>query len=449
MPGAMHLEEYVAPHCNAALTFYRAGFDLPVYVMFSSGTTGSPKCMVQGCGVTLNHMKEAALHMDINAKQRIFWFTTTGWMMWQWLLGAALGRGAAAVLYDGDPFYPKKAQLWQIAKEAELDVFGTSAPWLSACTSSAGQANPKTLGLNFDKLRIVASTGSPAGENVFSWVSENVIGKDGKAPQFVSTSGGTDLNGSFFGGNPWLPVYDGQLQGVILGMDVTVLDDSGTKDLSNSGALGELSCRRGFPSAPLYFMGDSPAAEKYRAAYFDTDFANGVVWRHGDFCSMDPKTGGFVIHGRSDATLNPGGVRIGTAEVYRALHELSLTISPAPFVDYLVVGQPVTGADGTPDVRVILFLKLEGGDIGRVSQDLVTLVKSHVRIACSPRHVPSVVCAVADIPYTTNGKKVEIAVLRALTRQPVTNRGALSNPDSLDFFSTSLCLQLLDELAHD
>jgi len=276
------------------------------------------------------------------------------------------------------------------------------------------------------------------------------VGQGGRAPKFASTSGGTDLNGSFVGAVPWLPVEEGELQGPVLGMDVTVMDEEGARVIASSGAQGELVCRTAFPSAPLYFLGDDAgSASLYRAAYFDSSFAGGRVWRHGDFCSMSPSTGGFVIHGRSDATLNPGGVRIGTAELYRALDDLAARMEPPPYLDTLVVGRAMTRADGTPDVLVVLFLKLPSGEVGAIKEELVRSVRQHVREACSPRHVPAVVCAVADIPYTTNGKKVEIAVMRALAGKPVTNRSALANPESLDFFSSPQCQELLDELYLD
>ena len=407
--------------------------------------------------------------------------------MWQWLVGAALSRGASALLYDGDvacvktlvgssllhsrhaqsailcnsvsfgfisdhyvfagdPMYPHQAHLWELAHEAKLDVFGTSARWLSAVSMAGASASPKAWGLSFENLRILASTGSPSAGNLFQWVSENVVGKAGP-PQFVSTSGGTDLNGSFVGGIPWLPVHDGELQGLQLGMDVAVLDEAGESQLF--GQEGELSCRRGFPSAPLAFLGDCSDAIAYRSAYFDPAFGGGVVWKHGDFSSVNPKTGGITIHGRSDATLNPGGVRIGTAELYRALDELASSELPSTFLDSVVVGQPVTRADGTRDVRVVLFLRCQDGKVGQLDERLVARVRDSIRKSCSPRHVPAVICGVADIPVTTNGKKVEVAVLRALTGRPIENRGALANPDSLDFFASDECARLLEQLAID
>jgi len=316
----------------------RGGFDRPTYVMFSSGTTGAPKCIVQGPGVALNHAKEGALHWDLRPGDKSLWYTTTGWMMWNWLLGASLTTGGAAVLVDGDATYcPKTGSkgatgaLWDVAETAGVALLGGSARYFGACAAEDLKLPPLA------PLRSVGSTGSPCPPSAYAWLRDARPGVG-----LYSTSGGTDLNGSFNGGNPWLPVYSGELQSAGLGLDVAVLDEYGDVPVE-TGAQGELACRTAFPCAPLRFLGDDDAGSKYRSSYFDEDFADGEVWKHGDWAEPTA-AGGLTIHGRSDATLNPGGVRIGTAEIYNSIEPL-LKESPA-YADSLVSAQPFVFTQG-------------------------------------------------------------------------------------------------------
>ena len=442
---AVAARDYGAP--GAPCLYDRGGFDRPAYVMFSSGTTGKPKCIVQGPGVALNHAKEGALHWDLRESDRSLWYTTTGWMMWNWLLGAALTTGGAAVLYDGDAtFCPARGKgttsyLWDVAESSHSVLLGGSARYLGAC--AAEDVTLPTL----EKLKRVGSTGSPCPPSAYAWLAREKPGVG-----LHSTSGGTDLNGSFHGGNPWLPVFEAELQSAGLGLDVAVLDEAGDGEVA-AGEQGELACRSAFPCAPLAFLGDDGEGSKYRAAYFDDAFGGGRAWRHGDW--VEPTAhGGLIIHGRSDATLNPGGVRIGTAEIYNAIEPL-LDASP-DFSDALVSAQPFVARDGDTeidDVRVVLFVQVAdaaardaltaaaaAGDadalveLCRCDDAFAKALKTTIRERGSPRHVPAIVCRVPDVPRTNNGKKVEMACMNLLRGRPVANRGSIANAGVVDFY---------------
>jgi len=405
LPNAEHLEDFMAPEAGE-IEFEQLPFDHPVYVMYSSGTTGLPKCMVQGPGVLINHLKEMILHTDLSRKDTIFYFTTCGWMMWNWL-SSALGVGATLLLYDGSPFAPRASVLWELAEKEKVSVFGTSAKYLSAL-EKAGVKPGKQF--NLEPLKAVLSTGSPLSMDSFEFVYRDVK----KELCLSSISGGTDLNGCFALGNPIGPVYSEELQCRGLGMKVESFDEVGHSLLDQKG---ELVCTRPFPSMPLYFWND-PDGERYHNAYF-TVYPN--IWHHGDYIEIKSDTGGVIIYGRSDATLNPGGVRIGTAEIYRQVETID------EILDSLVVGQ-----NWDNDVRVILFVKLRDGV--SFTEDFVKRIKKTVRENTTPRHVPAKVIAVDDIPYTISGKKVELAVKKIIHGEPVTNRDALANPESLDLY---------------
>ncbi|TMW65806.1 hypothetical protein Poli38472_003571 [Pythium oligandrum] len=393
-----------------SINFAQLPFDHPVYIMYSSGTTGLPKCLVQGPGVLLNHLKEHMLHLNVSRDDRVFYYTTTGWMMWNWLV-SALGVGATVVLFDGNPLYPSAGALWEFAQNVGVTVFGTSARYLAAVMDSGCRPGKE---YNLSKLRAIASTGSPASTNIFKFVYEDIKND----AQFASISGGTDLNGCFALGCSNLPVRDGELQIRGLGLDVHIYDDNG-KDIHQTQ--GELVCLKPFPSMPLHFWNDTDGS-KYFGAYFDV-FPN--IWRHGDFAEVT-KHNGIIIHGRSDATLNPGGVRIGTADIYKITEKMS------ELADSIVVGQSITLKDGTPDVRILLFVVMEAGvDCTPALQKQICRA---IREQASPRHVPAMVVACPDIPYTVSGKKVELTVKKIIDGKPVGNSSALRNPESLDWF---------------
>ena len=382
--------------------------DHPLFIMYSSGTTGVPKSIVHGHGGTLlTHYKEHRLHCDIREGDVVFWFTTCGWMMWNWLV-SSLASGAAIVLYDGSPLHPGPENLWRLAERHRITHFGTSPKFLSACEKAALRpAQTADLGA----MRTLLSTGSPLNAEQFDWVYSAVA----TDVHLASISGGTDLIGCFAGGAPTLPVRRGELQCRALGMAVEAWDHNGAPVV---GERGELVCTKPFPSMPVGFWNDD-SGERYHAAYFEQ---NPGVWTHGDFIEIRP-SGGVVIHGRSDTTLNPGGVRIGTAEIYRAIETMP------EILDSIVVGRPVDG-----DVEVVLCLKLRDGV--QLDQELVARVKSTIRSATTPRHVPAHIFAVNDVPYTISGKKVEKAVRDTITGTAVHNRDALANPESLDEYRT-------------
>ena len=392
---------------GAKLSFPRLPFAHPLFVMYSSGTTGKPKCIVHGAGGTLlQHLKEHLLQVDLRRNDRLFFFTTCGWMMWNWLV-SGLAVGATLVLYDGSPFHPDQGVLWRMAESEHVSIFGTSPKYLSALEKSGWQPREH---VQLPALRTVLSTGSPLAPEQFDFVYRSI--KDDI--QLASISGGTDIISSFCIGNPLSPVYRGELQGPGLGMAVDVIDDAGRS--LPPGEKGELVCRRSFPSMPLGFWSDADGS-RYRKAYFER-FPG--LWHHGDY-ALRTASGGFVILGRSDAVLNPGGVRIGTAEIYRQVETLPEVL------ESLCIGQDWQG-----DVRVVLFVRLrEGMALDEVLQQRI---RQTIRANTTPRHVPARIVAVAEIPRTISGKIVELAVRNVVHGLPVSNTDALANPQALEHF---------------
>jgi acetoacetyl-CoA synthetase len=387
--------------------FAQLPFDHPLAVLYSSGTTGPPKSIVHGAGgVLLKHLCEHQLCSDVRPGDRVFWFTTCGWMMWNWLVSALASR-AAVVLFDGNPGYPDLSTLWRLADEAGVTHFGSSPKFLAA-NANAGIV-PSELAA-FERLRWVGSTGSPLHPEQFDWVYANVK----QNVVLSSVTGGTDLVGVFAGGIPILPTRRGEITARWLGCAVDSFDEEGRPLV---GRQGELVCTAPYPSMPVSFWND-PDGSRYRAAYFEQYPG---VWAHGDFIEIRPE-GGVIVYGRSDTTLNPGGVRIGTADIYRA-------IEPMPEVeDSIVVGRDVAG-----DQEVVLFVKTAPGVV--LDTDLIARIKARIRAEATPRHVPDHVFAVSEIPYTISGKKVEKAVRKVLAGEPVTARDALANPGSLDEYT--------------
>ena len=390
-----------------AAAFEQVDFDHPLYILYSSGTTGKPKCIVHGVGGTLlQHAKEHRLHIGLSRADRLFFFTTCGWMMWNWLV-SALATGCALVLYEGSPFHPRPRSLWDMAEREGVTVFGTSPAYLRGLART-GLAPRKTHRLK--PLRMLLSTGAPLSDEGFRHVHQ-AIKED---IQIVSMTGGTDLISCFILGNPNLPVYAGELQCKGLGMAVEIWREDGRP--AAVGEKGELICTKPFPSCPIAFWQD-PDGAKLRDAYF-SKFPG--VWAQGDFAEST-KHGGTIVHGRSDAVLNPGGVRIGTAEIYRQVERIEEVI------DAVCVGQEAAG-----DVRVILFVALRPG--AALDAALAERIKRSIRTGASPRHVPRKIIAVTDIPRTLNGKIAELAVREAIHGRPVTNSAALANPDALQQF---------------
>lgn len=404
---AVSLEAFLEGHEPGRLMFRRVAFDHPLYVMFSSGTTGVPKCIVHCAGgLLLQQLKEHMLHCDVREGDRVFYFTTCGWMMWNWLV-AGLGAGATLLLYDGSPFHPTPAVLFDYADAEKMTFFGTSAKWIDG-VKKQGLVPRETHSLK--TVRAMASTGSPLADSSFDWVYEAVKSD----MQLASISGGTDICSCFVLGNPMDPVWRGEIQGAGLGLAVATLDDDGQPMARGKG---ELACVKAFPAMPIGFWND-PDGAKYHAAYFDR-FPN--VWVHGDFAEWT-EHGGMIIHGRSDATLNPGGVRIGTAEIYAQVEKME------EIVEALCIGQDHDG-----DVRVVLFVRMKDG--ASLDEELVRKVKARIREGASPRHVPAKVIAVADIPRTKSGKIVELAVREVVHGRPVKNKEALANPEALELYA--------------
>jgi acetoacetyl-CoA synthetase len=381
-------------------------FNHPLYIMYSSGTTGVPKCIVHGAGGSLvQHIKEHMLHCDLGPEDRLFFFTTCGWMMWNWLVSGLIA-GATIYLYDGSPFREDGRILWRMAEEEKLTAFGSGAKFLSATEKAAVRPGEE---FDLGSLRTIFSTGSVLAPESFDFIYE-AISAD---VQVASISGGTDILSCFAGGNPMLPVRRGELQCLALGMDVQIFDDEGHKLI---GENGELVCTNAFPSMPVGFWND-PDDEKYHAAYFEK-FPG--VWAHGDYAEIT-EDGGMIIYGRSDAVLNPGGVRIGTAEIYRQVEKLD------DIIESIAIGQ-----DWDDDVRVILFVVMRDGvelDDG-VKQQIRTVIRENT----TPRHVPAKIIAVPEIPRTISGKIVELAVRDVVHGRPVKNTDALANPEALRHF---------------
>ena len=408
--GAVHWQDIALPAPGAEVSIRRVAFDHPLFIMYSSGTTGVPKCIVH-ChgGALLQHLKEHQLHSDVRPGDRLFYFTTCGWMMWNWLV-SGLACGATLLLYDGSPFADSGKVLFDLAQAEKMTHFGTSAKFIDAA-AKMGLTPGKTHDLS--ALRAVFSTGSPLSPEGFDWVYREIK----QDILLASISGGTDIISCFVLGNPVLPVYRGEIQCRGLGMAVDVFDDDGKPVRSEKG---ELVCTKPFPVMPVGFWND-PDGAKYRAAYFER-FPN--VWCHGDFSELTAHDG-MIIYGRSDATLNPGGVRIGTAEIYRQVEKLP------EILESLVIGQ-----DWPPgrndDVRVVLFVKLQEGHT--LDAGLIDRVKKQIRDNTTPRHVPARVVQVQDIPRTKSGKIVELAVRNVVHDRPVKNVEALANPEALAFF---------------
>ena len=403
---AVTLDAFVVDAPERALQFEQTEFNHPLYIMYSSGTTGVPKCIVHGVGGTLlQHLKEHRLHTDIRREDTLFYFTTCGWMMWNWLV-SGLACGATLVLFDGSPFYPAAQTLWDMADEENISVFGTSAKYLAALEKA--DCKPRESH-KLEKLRAVLSTGSPLAHEGFRYVYRDI-----KADVCLSSiSGGTDIISCFALGNPALPVYAGELQCRGLGMAVEVWSDDGKPVLEEKG---ELVCSKSFPCMPIGFWND-PDGSKYHGAYFENWPG---VWAHGDYAEITGH-GGVIIYGRSDAVLNPGGVRIGTAEIYRQVEKVEEVL------DSICIGQ-----EWRDDVRVVLFVVLREGVA--LDDDLIQKIRTTIRANTTPRHVPAKVIQVADIPRTISGKIVELAVRNVVHGKPVKNQEALANPEALKLF---------------
>ncbi len=413
IPNAVHYESFKSSEPDLDIEFEQLPFDHPLYIMYSSGTTGLPKCMVQSAGgILIHHLKELMLHTNLSREDTIFYFSTCGWMMWNWLT-SSLAVGASLVLFDGNPFHPHPGALWEMAQDEKITVFGTSAGYIAALINA--DVKPRET-YDLTPLRAVLSTGSPLSIEGFEYIYNEV-----KADlQLASISGGTDLNGCFALGNPLGPVYAGELQCRGLAMDVRAFDAE-AKEIVNQE--GELVCCKPFPSMPIYFWED-PDGTKYHKAYFDV-YPN--IWRHGDYVTVTDR-GGVVMLGRSDATLNPGGVRIGTAEIYRQVEQMD------DIDDSVVIGQ-----NWNNDVRVVLFVKLAEGV--ELTDELKNKIKQTIRTNASPRHVPAKIVSVPAVPYTLNMKKVELAVKKVVEGRPVLNKDALSNPEALDYYADIAELQ--------
>lgn len=405
LPRAETLEHFIAPFGARAPEFVRMPLNHPVYILYSSGTTGVPKCIVHGQGVLLKHLAEHRLQCDIKTGDRVFYFTTMGWMMWNWLI-SALASEATLILFDGSPFHPVPSVLFDYAQQEKVNFFGTSAKYIDAC-KKAGLSPIKTHDLS--AMRALASTGSPLAPESFEYVYSDI-----KADvHLASVSGGTDIVGCFVLGDPTGPVYKGEIQAPALGLAVDVWDENGQPLAAGKG---ELVCSKAFPSMPVKFWND-PDGKKYRAAYFER-FPG--TWVHGDFAEWTEQ-GGMIIHGRSDATLNPGGVRIGTAEIYAQVEQI-----PA-VQEALAIGQ-----EWDNDVRVVLFVRLTPG--ATLDAALVDEIKRKIRTGASPRHVPAKIIAVSDIPRTKSGKITELAVRDIVHGREVKNQEALANPEALKLF---------------
>ncbi len=407
---AIRWDELAASGEGAELSFERVPFAHPLWVLYSSGTTGLPKAIVQGQGgILLEHLKKLHLHVDAHPGDRLFWFTTTGWMMWNFIVSGLLTR-AAIVLYDGNPGHPDMGVLWDLAERAGITMFGTSAAYIAACMKDGVVPGE---GRDLRRLKAVGSTGSPLSPEGFDWVYEQL----GADTWLFSTSGGTDLCTAFVGGVPLLPVYRGELQGRALGAAVEAWDEDGNSVI---GEVGELVVTEPMPSMPVFFWGDSDGS-RYRASYFEQYPG---YWRHGDWIEITPR-GTAVIYGRSDSTINRGGIRMGTSEIYRAVLGLDA------IVDALVVDVPRSGTDGWMPLFVVLR---EGAEL---DDDLRAEIARRIRESCSPRHVPDEVFEIPEVPRTLSNKVLEVPVKRILMGTPVekaASRDSLANPATLDWF---------------
>jgi len=403
---AQHYQDILAEFTTSTLEFEQLPFNHPLFIMFSSGTTGTPKCIVHGAGGTLlQHLKELMLHTDVKAQDRLFYFTTCGWMMWNWLV-SGLATGASLILYDGSPFHPGPSVLMDLIDGEKITIFGTSAKYISAL-EKAGVKPKQTHHLS--SLKTILSTGSPLSPESFHYIYRDIKND----VQLSSISGGTDIISCFALGNPILPVYRGELQCKGLAMDVDVFNDRAE---SVTNQKGELVCKSAFPSMPLYFWNDTDGS-KYQAAYFN-QFPK--VWAHGDYAELT-NHGGLIIHGRSDAVLNPGGVRIGTAEIYRQVEKIP------EVVESIAIGQ-----NWRDDVRVILFVKLRDNKV--LDSKLVDTIKQNIRNNTTPRHVPAKILQVSEIPRTISGKIVELAVRNVIHGEVINNIDVLANPEALNNF---------------
>ncbi|MGQ9506430.1 MAG: acetoacetate--CoA ligase [Candidatus Bathycorpusculaceae bacterium] len=407
VPKSVNYNDFISPEGQTEIKFEQLPADHPIYTMFSSGTTGKPKCMVQGAaGILINHLKELILHTDLKREDRIFYITSPSWMMWNWLI-SSLAVGATIVLYDGNPNYPEWGAMWKLVQEEKITIFGCSASYINYLRS-VGAKPGKVYDLS--SLREISQTGSPLSAEGFEYVYREIK----EDLHFNSISGGTDINGCFAAGTPIQPVYAGELQGPALGMKIKAYDEKGNPVFDREA---ELVCEAPAPSMPLYFWNDSDG-KKYRDAYFSF-YPN--VWRHGDWILIHSDTGGITFLGRSDFTLKPSGVRIGPAEIYRVVEKFE------EIADCVVAGQDWKG-----DQRIILFLKL--APKFKLTEELKDRIKKALREEASPRHVPTLIIEVPDIPYTFNMKKVESAISNIINGRPVTNKDALINPESLDFY---------------
>ncbi len=406
LPNTTLWSSIVAQDDTPELQFAQLPFNHPLYILYSSGTTGAPKCIVHGAGGTLlQHLKELQLHCDVRSGDRIYYHTTCGWMMWNWLV-SSLAVGATIYLFDGSPFHPSPNVLWDYCDDYDFSVFGTAAKYLSAL-EKAGSRPAESHSLS--SLRALLSTGSPLLPEQFDYVYQHV-----KEDLLLgSISGGSDIVSLFVGSCPTLPVHRGEIQCRCLGMNVKVFDENQNELIDEEG---ELVCVSSFPCKPIYFWND-PEGKNYFNAYF-SQYEN--VWRHGDWCRLTPNNG-IIIYGRSDATLNPGGVRIGTADIYRQVEAFE-AVNEA-----IAIGQEWEG-----DTRIVLFVRMQPGQ--ELSDELSAEIKNRIRQSCSPRHVPAKILAVPEIPRTISGKIVEIAVRNIIHGRPVKNADALANPQALDYF---------------
>ena len=413
VPTAVHYDDFLSSEEQPEIQFEQLPFTHPVFIMFSSGTTGKPKCMVQGAGgILINHLKELLLHTDLKREDTIMYITSCSWMMWNWLL-SSLAVGATIMLYDGNPNYPDPGAMWKLVQDEKITIFGCSATYINYLRS---QGVKPRKDYDLSSLREISQTGSPLSAEGFEYVYQEIK----EDLHFNSISGGTDINGCFAAGSPTLPVYAGELQAPALGMKVKAYDEDGNPVLDHQG---ELVCEAPSPSMPLYFW-DDPNNERYRNAYF-TFYPGKNVWRHGDYIMIHSDTGGITFLGRSDAVLKPSGVRIGTAEIYNVVEKME------EIADSLAIGQRWKG-----DQRVILFVKIAPAH--SLTTDLKNRIRKNLRYEASPRHVPALIMEALDIPYTFNMKKVELAVTNLIHGKPVLNRDALVNPESLDYFEEIL-----------